>query len=180
MIIWLTGRPCSGKTTLAHSVSDRFFRLGLRTQILDGDEIRSALWPELGYTVLERAHNVLRFAFLATMVAKLGGIPIVSIVSPNRLVRNEIKQQFGQRNEPFFEIYVNAPSIICKSRDVKGMYAKAKLGGITNFTGVDADYEAPFNPDVECLTDIETIQESTNKIMEVVFPTRLTFTSPKE
>lgn len=173
MIIWLTGRPCSGKTTLAHSLNQFLKVRTWRTVLLDGDVIRPTLWPELTFTTEDRKENVLRFATLANMFVQEGVLPIVSVVSPNRGVRELVRK--GVLSDPllnplscykdFIEVYVNAPYEVCAARDVKGMYAKALHGDIRNFTGVGSDYEPPLHPEVECHTDVETIEESTHKII---------------
>jgi adenylylsulfate kinase len=177
MIVWLTGRPCSGKTTLAHSLNRFLKARAWKTALLDGDVIRPTLWPELTFTAEDREKNVLRFATLANMFVQEGVLPIVSVVSPNRGVRELVRK--GALSDPllnppecfkdFIEVYVNAPYEVCAARDVKGMYAKALSGGLSDFTGVGSDYEPPLNPDVECHTDLETVAESTDKITFAMF-----------
>lgn len=186
MIIWLTGRPCSGKTTLAQTVQRRLYAMGISSEILDGDILRAILWPELGFTATDRANNVRRFGVLATMFCRHNIVPIVSVVSPSREVRARIRSSFEIRTSPhlapFIEVYVNAPSDVCEQRDVKGMYAKAKSGHLPNFTGVDSQYECPLSPEVECHTDIETVVQSTDKIMDAIIQrlTNNTFIRNKE
>lgn len=175
MIIWLTGRPCSGKTTLAGSINKFLKARAWRTALLDGDVVRHALWPELTFTVEDRAKNVLRFAWLANLFAQQGIVPIVSVVSPVRQIRDQVRREaiadpMHSKDFPsFIEVYVNAPYDVCAKRDIKGMYAKANHGDISDFTGVGSDYEAPLRPDVECRTDLETIAESTDKISLAIF-----------
>ena len=163
MIIWLTGRPCSGKTTLAHSVYAQLTMRGWDAHILDGDEIRMNLWPELTFTPIDRTKNVLRVAKLANLLTQHHVTPIVSVVSPDRLIRDEVRRG----SNGFIEVHVNAPYSVCATRDVKGMYAKASRGEILNFTGTlgGPAYEPPIDPEVECHTDVETIEDSTRKII---------------
>jgi adenylyl-sulfate kinase len=164
MTVWLTGRPCSGKTTLALSINERLKSLGWKTEVLDGDGIRHMLWPELSFTVMDRAKNVQRFGHLANIFARHDIVPIVSVVSPHRAMRDYIREY----SIKFVEVYVNAPYETCAARDVKGMYAKANAGELPLFTGVGAEYEPPLSPEVECRTDLETVEESTTKIMNAI------------
>jgi adenylyl-sulfate kinase len=164
-IVWLTGRPCSGKTTLANSINTRLKSLGWKTELLDGDVIRPLLWPELTFTIEDRERNVLRFAWLANMLARHDILPIVSVVSPSRAMRDGIRRDAGGN---FIEVYVNAPYDCCAYRDVKGMYARAEAGKLPNFTGVGSGYEPPLHPEVECHTNTETIEESTTKILNEI------------
>jgi adenylyl-sulfate kinase len=164
MIVWLTGLPCSGKTTLGRAVSQCLTDWSLKSVLLDGDEVRARLWPELGFTRLERNQNVQRFGHLAGMLSSHGIIAVVSAVSPYRTSRDEMRGKAAR----FIEVFVNCPLEVCEARDVKGMYAKARAGELPGFTGVSSPYEPPFHPDVECRTDLETVGESVVKIMKAI------------
>lgn len=162
MIVWLTGLPCSGKTTIGRELADALNMFGRRVEFLDGDEIRRELWGELGFSRADRDENVRRFAYLAGMLVRQGVIVVVAAVSPYRDSRD-----LARLTSPgwFMEVYVNAPLATCEERDVKGMYRKARAGELAHFTGVEDPYEPPLYPDVECRTDLETVEESVGKIL---------------
>jgi adenylyl-sulfate kinase len=161
MTVWLTGLPCAGKTTLGLALTERLRALGLRAEFLDGDVIRRELWRDLGFTKADRDENIRRFGFVAELLARNGVIAVVSAVSPYRASRDKVRSVSTR----FLEVYVNAPLAVCERRDVKGMYQRARSGGLPGFTGVDDPYEAPLDPEVECRTEVETIEESVEKIL---------------
>jgi adenylylsulfate kinase len=161
MVLWLTGLPCSGKTTLGRTVTERLQTSGTRAELLDGDALRRDRWHDLGFTRADREENVRRIARLTAAVEREGAVAVVCAVSPYRAGREEARGA----SHGFIEVYVNAPLAVCEGRDVKGMYRKARLGEIKGFTGVDDPYEAPANPEVECRTDLESIEESVAKIL---------------
>ena len=164
MILWLTGLPCSGKTTLGNAVAKRLRTLGFQTEVLDGDVLRRDLWQDLGFAREHREENVRRIAGLTRTLERQGVLVVVSAVSPYRAGREEVRRC----SAGFLEVYVNAPLAVCEQRDVKGMYRKARLGEIQGFTGVDDPYEPPLTPEVECRTDQETIEQSVTKILEAL------------
>jgi adenylyl-sulfate kinase len=164
MTVWLTGLPCSGKTTLGLVVTERLKASGWKAEFLDGDVVRRELWRELAFSKSDRDENIRRFGFLAAMLSRHGVVAVVSAVSPYRASRELVRAASTQ----FLEVYVNAPLAICEQRDVKGMYRKARSGEIPGFTGVADPYEPPLHPEVECRTDIESIDESVAKIMSAV------------
>ena len=161
MIVWLTGLPCSGKTTLGLALTERLRTRDWRAEFLDGDVIRRELWRDLGFSKADREENIRRIGFVASLLARNGVIAVVSAVSPYRAARDRVRRESGA----FLEVYVNAPLAVCEQRDVKGMYHKARAGELPGFTGVDDPYEAPLAPEVECRTDLESIEESLAKIM---------------
>jgi adenylyl-sulfate kinase len=164
MTVWLTGLPCSGKTTLGRAVAERLKASGRKTEFLDGDVVRRELWRELTFSKADRQENVRRFGFLAGLLSRHGIVAVVSAVSPYRTSRDLVRRESTQ----FLEVYVNAPLETCEQRDVKGMYRRARSGELPGFTGVADPYEAPLHPEVECRTDLETIEESVAKIMLAV------------
>ncbi len=169
MTVWLTGLPCSGKTTLGLAVTGRLKALGWRAEFLDGDVVRRELWRELAFSKADREENVRRFGVLAALLSRHGVVAVVSAVSPYRASRDLVRTDSTE----FLEVYVNAPLAICEQRDVKGMYRKARSGELAGFTGIADPYEAPLHPEVECRTDLETVEESVAKIMqriEAAFP----------
>ena len=161
MIVWLTGLPCSGKTTLGLALTERLRAEGRPAEFLDGDVVRRELWRDLGFGKSDREENVRRLGFVAALLARNGVVAIVSAVSPYRTARDHVRHQAPA----FIEVYVNAPLAVCEQRDVKGMYRKARAWQLAGFTGIDDPYEAPLDPEVECRTDVETIEESLNKIL---------------
>jgi adenylylsulfate kinase len=165
MTIWLTGLPCSGKTTIGVALCHRLRELGAKVELLDGDEIRRELWPELGFSTTDRNLNIHRFGFLARMLSRNGIIAIVSAVSPYRGPRDMERDDY--RPGEFIEVYVNAPLAVCELRDVKGMYRAARSGKLAHFTGVSDPYEYPLSPEIECHTGLETVEESVAKIFKL-------------
>jgi adenylylsulfate kinase len=164
LIAWLTGLPCAGKTTIGEALVDSLRSQGAIAELLDGDAIRRKYWPELGYSREDREQNIRRIGEFAGDISKTGTIAVVSVVSPYRAVRDAIRA----KHPAFIEVYVNAPLAVCEERDVKGMYAKARAGNLPNFTGVDDPYEPPLAAEVECRTDLETVQESVDKILVAI------------
>lgn len=160
--VWFTGLSGAGKTTISRLVWDELRSRGLRVELLDGDIVRQNLTKGLGFSKEDRDENIRRIGFVAHLLTRNGVIVLVSAISPYREIRDEVHQRIGD----FVEVYVNAPLNVCESRDVKGLYAKAREGEIKNFTGIDDPYEAPSNPDVECQTDGESIEESASKVIQ--------------
>lgn len=159
--IWFTGLSGAGKTTLNQAVEQILRSQGYRVEVLDGDIVRQNLTKGLGYSKEDRDENIRRIGFVAHLLTRNGVIVLVSAISPYAEIRQEIRQRIGD----FVEVYVNAPLEVCEQRDVKGLYKKARAGLIKQFTGIDDPYEAPPNPDIECHTDKETIEDSVSKIL---------------
>lgn len=163
-LIWLTGLPCSGKTTLALSFEKLLFEKGYQTVLLDGDMVRNRLNKDLSFSKNDRDENIRRIAEISRLFIKSGLIVIASFVSPYNEQRKSVSKIVGIND--FFEIYVNTSLEECVKRDVKGMYAKAIKGEIKNFTGISAPYEAPTNPFLIVNTEESTVNEATNLIFE--------------
>lgn len=161
MTVWLTGLSSSGKSTVGQALYDRLWAMGHRVELLDGDTVRLSLGKGLGFSKEDRDENIRRIGFVAELLTRNGVVVIVSAISPYRSVREEVRRQIGA----FVEVYVNAPLSVCEQRDVKGLYRKARSGQLPGFTGVDDPYEPPENPEVECRTDLETQQESTERVL---------------
>ena len=164
MTVWLTGLPCSGKTTLGLALIERIRARGWRVEFLDGDVIRHELWRDLGFSKTDREENIRRLGFVAGLLERHGIMVVVSAVSPYRAARDRVRSSL----DGFVEVWVNAPLEVCEERDVKGMYRKARNGALAGFTGVDDPYEPPLQPEVECRTDRETIEESVGKILAAI------------
>ena len=145
-VLWLTGLSGSGKSTIADATERHFHSLGIRTFVLDGDNVRSGLNKDLGFTPEDRAENVRRVAEVARLMMHSGVVVIVALVSPFRTDRRQAHDLFDA--EDFVEVYVDTPLEVCRERDVKGLYAKAAGGELPNLSGVGQEYEPPLNPDV--------------------------------
>lgn len=161
--IWLTGLSASGKSTVARTLERKLFDLGYLTFVLDGDNIRQGLSSNLGFLPEDRSENIRRIAELANLFSMAGMINIAAFISPYRRERNLARKL--AKNGNFVEVYVNTPVEVCMQRDPKGLYQRALNGEIKNFTGVDAPYEAPEKPDVVIKTNIESVEECVNKIL---------------
>lgn len=160
--VWLTGLSGAGKSTITGALEKKLKALGSKVEVLDGDIVRLNLSKGLTFSKEDRDENIRRIGFVSHLLTRNGVIVIVSAISPYQEIRDEVKQ----RIRDFIEVYVNSPLAVCEGRDVKGLYKKARNGEIKNFTGIDDPYEAPLNPEVECRTDQETIDESTEKILD--------------
>ncbi len=142
--IWLTGPSGAGKTTLARKLAERLAGMGFRVEILDGDEIRKTLYPELGFSREAREMHNRIVIHMAKLLSRNGVIAIVSLISPYRKVREQARKEIGD----FVEVYINAPLDVRIERDPKGLYRKAIKGEIKGLTGYDGVYEEPENPEV--------------------------------
>jgi len=162
-VVWLTGKPCSGKTTIALDIIPKLRKMGYNVHRLDGDVVRESLCSDLGFSEEDRAKNLDRVSYVAKTLADFDTIVFCSFVSPYQEARKKIKDFIG--SDRFIEVHVDCSSSGCALRDVKGMWAKAKAGVIKGFTGYDAPYEEPLSPDLELDTELETLEESTSKLL---------------
>lgn len=162
-VVWLTGLSGSGKSTLANIIEKKLFDAGVHTFSLDGDNIRRGINNNLGFSKEDRRENLRRISEVAKLFVDSGTVVIASFISPLKSDRKIAKEIIGREN--FIEIFVNTPLEICEARDVKGLYKKARAGEIRNFTGIDAPYEAPENPDIEIKTDQEEAESSAERIV---------------
>ncbi len=159
--VWFTGLSGAGKTTINDALTEKLRDRGLSLEILDGDIVRTNLTKGLGFSKEDRDENVRRIGFVSHLLTRNGVIVLVSAISPYRNIRDEVRNRIGD----FIEVYVSAPVEVCEQRDVKGLYAKARSGEIKQFTGISDPYEAPLNPEVNCETHKETLEESVNKVI---------------
>jgi adenylylsulfate kinase len=159
--LWLTGLPCSGKSTLSEALSTELQARGQRVEVLDGDVVRENLSKGLGFSRQDHDVNVLRIAFVAGLLSRNGVAVIVAAVSPYRATRQEARRRIGN----FVEVHVDCPTSECERRDVKGMYRQARAGKIRAFTGVDDPYEPPEDAEVTVHTLREEVPESVAKIL---------------
>ncbi len=167
-VLWLTGLSGSGKSTIAEALERKLHNSGYFAQVLDGDNIRSGINSNLGFSIEDRQENIRRIAEIGKLYLNSGIITINSFISPTVEIRNFAKQTIGEEN--FIEIYINAPIEVCEQRDVKGLYQKARKGIIKGFTGIDSPYEPPINPTIEIRTDQLSLEESVDKIFNYINP----------
>ncbi len=146
--VWLTGLSGSGKSTVAVACETRLVAFERSAYILDGDNIRQGLNGDLGFSAADRAENVRRVGHLARLMADAGIVVFVPLISPYRADRDAVRVIHGAADLPFFEVFVDTPIDVCEQRDPKGLYAKARAGEITGFTGIDDPYEAPVQPEL--------------------------------
>jgi bifunctional enzyme CysN/CysC len=161
LTVWFTGLSSAGKSTLSQALQQRLSAGGQRVESLDGDAVRKNLCKDLSFSKQDRDENIRRIGFVADLLTRNGVIVLVSVISPYRKVREEVRRTIGD----FVEVFVNAPLAVCEGRDVKGLYRKARAGQLPGFTGIDDPYEAPENPEIECRTDIETLEQCVDKIL---------------
>ena len=160
-ILWLTGLSGAGKTTIAKGVVQQLQIRGCRVELLDGDVVRTNLSKGLGFSKEDRDTNVRRIGFVADLLSRNGVVAIAAAISPYRQVRDQLRRTTTN----FVEVYVHAPLSVCESRDVKGLYAKARAGQIQNFTGISDPYEEPLNPEIICMTDKFTVSQCVWKVI---------------
>ena len=167
-VLWLTGLSGSGKSTIAEALERRLHNSGYFAQVLDGDNIRSGINSNLGFSIEDRQENIRRIAEIGKLYLNSGIITINSFISPTVEIRNFAKEIIGTEN--FIEIFINAPIEVCEQRDVKGLYQKARKGIIKGFTGIDSPYEPPINPTIEIRTDQLSLDESVDQIFNHINP----------
>jgi adenylyl-sulfate kinase len=159
--VWFTGLSGAGKTTLSTRLAGILQERGIRVELLDGDAVRTHLSKGLGFSREDRDTNVRRIGFVCKLLSRNGVATIAAAISPYRAVRDEVRQEIGD----FIEVFVACPLEELVQRDVKGLYARALLGDVANFTGISDPYEEPLSPEVAVRTDRETIDESLAKIV---------------
>ena len=162
-VLWFTGLPSSGKSTLANEVAHLLHQRGQLTYVLDGDNIRHGLNKDLGFSPEDREENIRRIGEVAKLFADAGVIALTAFVSPYRNDRNRARSLLEDGR--FIEVYVNCPVQVCESRDPKGLYKKAKAGEIPQFTGISAPYEPPENPEIEVRTDEMSVSEAAQVVI---------------
>ncbi|MEO1213782.1 MAG: adenylyl-sulfate kinase [Bacteroidota bacterium] len=166
VVLWLTGLSGSGKSTLAKALERKLQDAGFFSKLLDGDNIRSGLNNNLGFSLEDRKENIRRISEAARLFLDGGIVTICSFVSPTREIRDMAREIIGEQD--FLEVYVNAPLEVCEARDVKGLYKKARAGEIKGFTGIDSPFEAPENPFAEIKTHEEELETSAEKLFTLV------------
>lgn len=168
VMIWFTGLSGSGKSTVAIALERELHKRGLLCRILDGDNIRSGINNNLGFSEIDRVENIRRIAEVSKLFIDTGIITIAAFISPNNDIREMAAAIIGQ--DDFLEIFVSTPLEECEKRDVKGLYAKARRGEIKNFTGISAPFEAPINPTLSLDTSKLSLEQSVNRLLDIVLP----------
>jgi adenylylsulfate kinase len=165
-LVWFTGLSGSGKSTIANALEHKLHQEGIKTYVLDGDNIRLGINKDLSFSAEDRSENMRRIAEIAKLFIDAGVVVMGAFVSPYKKDRKSIEYVVGNNN--FVEVFVNTSLEACELRDVKGLYAKARKGEIKDFTGINAPYEAPENPDIEVVTDNMTVREAVDIIYPVI------------
>lgn len=168
VMIWFTGLSGSGKSTLAIALERELQNRGLLCRILDGDNIRSGINNNLGFTAEDRVENIRRIAEIGKLFVDTGVITIAAFISPNNELREMASNIIGKEN--FVEVYISTPIEECEKRDVKGLYAKARRGEIKNFTGISAPFEAPQDAALSIDTSKHSVKESVDMLLDLILP----------
>lgn len=164
VILWFTGLSGAGKSTIAHAVEKALFDRNCRTFVIDGDNVRHGLCGDLGFSVADRQENIRRIGEMSKLFVEAGVIVLTAFISPFNADRNRVRELVNP--EDFIEIYCKADLTVCESRDVKGLYAKARCGEIGEFTGISSPYEPPVKPELELDTGVESLESCVNKVMQ--------------
>jgi adenylylsulfate kinase len=164
LILWFTGLPSSGKSTIANELEKKLITMGTRTYILDGDNIRMGLCKDLGFSEEDRGENIRRIGEVSKLFVDAGCIVLSAFVSPYIKDRDGVRELVGDGE--FIEVFVDAPLEVCEERDVKGLYKKAREGVIKGFTGIDDPYEAPLNAEIIIDTSKLSLEEGVDVILQ--------------
>ncbi|ELR70985.1 Adenylylsulfate kinase [Fulvivirga imtechensis AK7] len=167
IVIWMVGLSGSGKSTIARALENRLHKEGYLTALLDGDNLRTGINNNLGFSEEDRTENIRRAAEASKLLAQNGVITICSLISPTVQIRAMAKEILGDK---YCEVFINCPLEVCEKRDVKGLYAKARRGEIKSFTGIDSPFEDPENPDIELNTADRSAEENLNQLLEFILP----------
>ena len=168
LAVWLSGLSGSGKSTIASLLEKRLHEKGFHTFLLDGDNTRSGLNSDLGFSDEDRKENLRRLSELSKLFTDAGIIVISAFISPFESDRKLARSKIG--HSTFFEVFVDCPLEVCESRDPKGLYKKARLGEIPNFTGITSAFEPPSSPDAHVRSDLLSVEESVAKLVEAILP----------
>ena len=169
-VVWLTGLPSAGKSTIAQALERELFGRAMHTYVLDGDNIRHGLNSNLGFSPEDRVENIRRVSEVAKLMADSGVVVITAFISPYRMDRRRAREIALEGNAEFVEVFIDAPLEVCEARDPKDLYKKARAGEIHGFTGIDAPYEAPEDPEIAVHTNQQTVDECIATILEYLLP----------
>jgi adenylylsulfate kinase len=165
---WLTGLPCSGKSTIAYGVEEALAGARLKVEVLDGDVVRSEFFPELGFSEVDRRANIARIARLALMLARNGATVVVPVIAPYANSRGAARALHEVAGIAFSEVFVYAPLDVCMARDVKGLYARYASGEVKGLTGLDSPYESPSAAELRLDTHLESIDRCVSAVCRLV------------
>ncbi|MDY5828255.1 MAG: adenylyl-sulfate kinase [Candidatus Limisoma sp.] len=168
LMVWFTGLSGSGKSTIAIALERELQQRGILCRILDGDNIRSGINRNLGFSAADRMENIRRIAEVGKLFVDTGIVTIAAFISPDNAMRTMAADIIG--NDDFLEVWVSTPLQECERRDVKGLYAKARRGEIPNFTGISAPFEAPENPAIALDTSVLSLEESVKRLLALILP----------
>ena len=168
IMIWFTGLSGSGKSTLAIALEGELYKQGILCRILDGDNIRSGINNNLGFSEADRTENIRRIAEVSKLFVDCGIVTIAAFISPTHAIRRMASEIIGE--DDFLEVYVSTPIEECERRDVKGLYAKARRGEIKEFTGISSPFEAPEHPFISIDTSRQSLADSVKVLLEAVSP----------
>ncbi len=166
VLLWFTGLSGSGKSTLAHAVEERLHKIGNRTFVLDGDNVRHGLCSDLGFTEADRIENIRRVGETAKLFLEAGTITMTAFISPFVKDRERVRSLFPHGD--FLEIYCKCPIEVCEERDVKGLYKRARAGDIPNFTGISSPYEEPYSPELAVDTAELSLEASADLVLDLL------------
>ena len=169
-VVWFTGLSGAGKSTIAQALERELFKRAMHTYVLDGDNIRHGLNSNLGFSPEDRVENIRRVSEVAKLMADAGAVVITAFISPYRMERRRAREIALESNAEFIEVFIDAPLEVCEARDPKNLYKKARAGEIREFTGIDAPYEAPEDPEIVVRTDRQSVDESVGTILEQLLP----------
>lgn len=164
--VWFIGLPCSGKTTLSQGVNSLLMQDGIKSKVLDGDDLRKGINNNLGFSLADRYENIRRVAEINRLFLQEGFIVLNALICPMQDMRDLARNIIGI--ESYSEVFVNAPLDICEQRDIKGMYKKARAGEISNFTGIDSPFEPPVNAGVVINSNILNVEESIQAVYNFI------------
>lgn len=162
-VLWFTGLSGAGKSTLAHAVEEALHQRGCRTYVFDGDNVRHGLCGDLGFSMADRTENIRRISEMSKLAAEAGLVALTAFISPLLQDRARARRIIGDAD--FVEIYCNADLDVCESRDVKGMYKRARAGEIKEFTGISSPYEAPVNPEIQVDTGSQPLEVCAEQVL---------------
>jgi len=165
-ILWFTGLSGSGKSSLAHAVEEQLHQRGCRTFVLDGDNVRHGLCSDLGFSVEDRVENIRRISEVAKLFLEAGVIVLTAFISPFRAERAAARKVAPHGD--FLEIFCDSPIEVCESRDVKGLYKRARAGEIPEFTGISSPYEAPTSPELKIATGEDAIESCVDQVLQLL------------
>lgn len=175
VILWFTGLSGAGKSTIAHAVEEKLYRMGCRTFVFDGDNVRHGLCADLGFTAQDREENIRRVSEMAKLFNEAGVIALTAFISPFRADRQRARELVAEGD--FIEIYCRCALSVCEQRDVKGLYAKTRAGEIKEFTGISSPYEAPEQPELILDTDTFPLEDCVARVVDLLLSKNILRTS---